>query len=68
MERRIITTEAMEEDIRTEYSLRPQKLDEYIGQEKAKGNLKVYIEAAKQRGEALDHVLFYGPPGLGKTT
>ena len=52
MERRIITTEAMEEDIRTEYSLRPQKLDEYIGQEKAKGNLKVYIEAAKQRGEA----------------
>ena len=68
MERRIITTEAMEEDIRTEYSLRPQKLDEYIGQEKAKGDLKVYIEAAKQRGEALDHVLFYGPPGLGKTT
>ena len=68
MERRIIATEAMEEDIRTEYSLRPQKLDEYIGQEKAKGNLKVYIEAAKQRGEALDHVLFYGPPGLGKTT
>lgn len=68
MERRIITTEAMEEDIRTEYSLRPQKLDEYIGQEKAKGNLKIYIEAAKQRGEALDHVLFYGPPGLGKTT
>ena len=68
MERRIITTEAMEEDIRTEYSLRPQKLDEYIGQEKAKGNLKVYIEAAKQRGEALDRVLFYGPPGLGKTT
>ena len=68
MERRIITTEAMVEDIRTEYSLRPQKLDEYIGQEKAKGNLKVYIEAAKQRGEALDHVLFYGPPGLGKTT
>ena len=68
MERRIITTEAMEEDIRTEYSLRPQKLDEYIGQEKAKGNLKDYIEAAKQRGEALDHVLFYGPPGLGKTT
>ena len=68
MERRIITAEAMEEDIRTEYSLRPQKLDEYIGQEKAKGNLKVYIEAAKQRGEALDHVLFYGPPGLGKTT
>lgn len=68
MERRIITTEAIEEDIRTEYSLRPQRLDEYIGQEKAKENLKIYIEAAKQRGEALDHVLFYGPPGLGKTT
>ena len=68
MEKRIITTEAIEEDIRTEYSLRPQRLDEYIGQEKAKQNLKIYIQAAKQRGEALDHVLFYGPPGLGKTT
>ena len=68
MGRRIITTEAMEEDIRTEYSLRPQTLKEYIGQEKAKENLKIYIEAAKQRGESLDHVLFYGPPGLGKTT
>ena len=68
MGRRIITTEAMEEDVRTEYSLRPQTLDEYIGQEKAKGNLKIYIQAAKERGEALDHVLFYGPPGLGKTT
>ncbi len=68
MGRRIITTEAMEEDIRTEYSLRPQTLDEYIGQEKAKGNLKIYIQAAKERSEALDHVLFYGPPGLGKTT
>lgn len=68
MGRRIITTEAMEEDVRTEYSLRPQTLDEYIGQEKAKGNLMIYIQAAKERGEALDHVLFYGPPGLGKTT
>lgn len=68
MGRRMITTEAVEEDIRTEYSLRPQTLNEYIGQEKAKGNLKIYIEAAKGRGEALDHVLFYGPPGLGKTT
>ncbi len=68
MGRRIITTEAMEEDVRTEYSLRPQTLDEYIGQEKAKGNLKIYIQAAKERSEALDHVLFYGPPGLGKTT
>ncbi len=68
MGRRIITTEAIEEDVRTEYSLRPQTLNEYIGQEKAKGNLKVYIQAARERGEALDHVLFYGPPGLGKTT
>lgn len=58
----------MEEDIRTDYSLRPQTLDEYIGQEKAKENLKIYIQAAKARGESLDHVLFYGPPGLGKTT
>ena len=68
MGRRIITTEIQEEDIRTEYSLRPQTLTEYIGQEKAKENLRVYIQAAKARGEALDHVLFYGPPGLGKTT
>ena len=68
MERRIITTDVMEEDIRTEGSLRPQYLKDYIGQEKAKSNLKIYIEAAKQRGDALDHVLFYGPPGLGKTT
>ena len=51
-----------------EVSLRPKTLDEYIGQEKAKNNLKIYIEAAKSRGEALDHLLFYGPPGLGKTT
>ena len=68
MGRRMITTEIQEEDIRTEYSLRPQTLTEYIGQEKAKENLRVYIQAAKARGEALDHVLFYGPPGLGKTT
>ena len=66
--RRIITTDAAEEDIRIEGSLRPQSLAEYIGQEKAKSNLKIYIEAAKSRKEALDHVLFYGPPGLGKTT
>ncbi len=57
--RRIIATEEAEEDIRIEGSLRPQSLDEYIGQEKAKNNLKIYIEAAKSRGEALDHVLFY---------
>ena len=68
MERRIITTDVMEEDLRTEGNLRPQYLEDYIWQEKAKGNLKIYIEAAKQRGDALDHVLFYGPPGLGKTT
>lgn len=68
MERRIITTDAIEEDIRAEGNLRPQFLDDYIGQEKAKKNLKIYIEAAKQRNDALDHVLFYGPPGLGKTT
>ena len=68
MNRRIITTESVEEDKKLDTSLRPQKLAEYIGQEKAKTNLKVYIDAAKSRGEALDHVLFYGPPGLGKTT
>ena len=66
--KRVITTDVIEEDLRTEGNLRPQYLDDYIGQEKAKGNLKVYIEAAKQRNDALDHVLFYGPPGLGKTT
>ncbi|MBR2765996.1 MAG: Holliday junction branch migration DNA helicase RuvB [Blautia sp.] len=68
MEKRIITTDATDEDIIQEGSLRPQTLDEYIGQEKIKNTLKVYIEAARQRGDALDHVLFYGPPGLGKTT
>lgn len=65
---RVIETNITEEDIRMEGTLRPQSLDDYIGQEKAKQNLKVYIEAAKQRGDALDHVLLYGPPGLGKTT
>ena len=68
MDKRIITTDMMEEDIRMEGSLRPQYLKDYIGQEKAKQNLKIYIEAAKQRKDSLDHVLFYGPPGLGKTT
>ena len=66
--RKVISTEIQEEDIKVEKSLRPQRLEDYIGQEKAKTNLKVYIEAAKKRGEPLDHVLFYGPPGLGKTT
>lgn len=68
MAKRIITTEAIEEDVKIEGHLRPQTLDEYIGQSKTKETLKVYIEAAKFRGDALDHVLFYGPPGLGKTT
>ncbi len=68
MNRRIITTENLEEDAKIENHLRPQMLRDYIGQEKAKETLKIYIEAAKERKEALDHVLFYGPPGLGKTT
>ena len=68
MGKRIITTENLDEDIKIEGELRPQSLGEYIGQEKAKKTLGIYIEAAKARGEALDHVLFYGPPGLGKTT
>jgi Holliday junction DNA helicase RuvB len=68
MAKRMITTELMEEDVKLESSLRPQMLEDYIGQKKAKENLKVYIEAAKQRKESLDHVLFFGPPGLGKTT
>ena len=68
MARRMIETSVTEEDIKIEGSLRPQTLNDYIGQTKIKENLKVYIEAARQRGDALDHVLFYGPPGLGKTT
>ena len=68
MEKRIINTEFTREDMGIENHLRPQTLDEYIGQEKAKEMLRVYIDAARSRGEALDHVLFYGPPGLGKTT
>jgi Holliday junction DNA helicase RuvB len=67
-DRKVISTEIQEEDIKIEKNLRPQTLEDYIGQTKAKENLKVYIEAAKKRGEPLDHVLFYGPPGLGKTT
>ncbi len=64
----MISTQIQEEDLKVEKSLRPQFLTEYIGQEKAKDNLKVYIDAAKKREEPLDHVLFFGPPGLGKTT
>jgi Holliday junction DNA helicase RuvB len=68
MAKRIISTELMEEDRRLENTLRPQMLEDYIGQVKIKENLRIYIEAAKQRKEPLDHVLFFGPPGLGKTT
>ena len=68
MTSRMITTEFTEEDVKIESHLRPQMLEDYIGQQKAKETLKVYIEAAKARKEALDHVLLYGPPGLGKTT
>ena len=64
---RLVGNGEHEEDI-WQYSLRPKLFNEYVGQEEAKGNLNVYIQAAKQRGEALDHVLLYGPPGLGKTT
>lgn len=66
--RRVITTELTEEDARIENHLRPEHLKDYVGQKKVKDNLAVYIQAAKARNEALDHVLFYGPPGLGKTT
>lgn len=68
MKKRIMTAEMAVEDSKIESSLRPLSLNEYIGQEKAKEHLRIYIDAAKARGEALDHVLFYGPPGLGKTT
>ncbi len=67
-EERIITSDFIEEDAAIEAGLRPRQLAEYIGQEKVKGNLQIYIQAAKERKEALDHVLLYGPPGLGKTT
>lgn len=68
MEDRIISSNMVEEDVEVEYSLRPQRLKEYIGQEKVKAKLDIFLRAAKMRGEALDHVLLYGPPGLGKTT
>lgn len=68
MEKRVLTTEFTSEDMTIESGLRPKTLDEYIGQEKVKNNLAVFIDAAKMRGEALDHILLYGPPGLGKTT
>ncbi|MCR4908180.1 MAG: Holliday junction branch migration DNA helicase RuvB [Lachnospiraceae bacterium] len=68
MEKRVIETEVLEEDLHLEGSLRPHRLSEYIGQDRVKEKLRIYIEAAKARKDALDHVLFYGPPGLGKTT
>ena len=68
MARRMIETDLQEEDRKIEGTLRPQKLKDYIGQSKIKDSLQIYIQAAKQRNDALDHVLFYGPPGLGKTT
>lgn len=68
MANRVIETNLMEEDVKIEGSLRPQTLNDYIGQSKIKDNLRIYIEAAKRRNDALDHVLFYGPPGLGKTS
>ena len=67
-ESRMVAPEFTREDVDVEYSLRPKTLEDYIGQEKVKENLSIYIQAAKERGEALDHVLLYGPPGLGKTT
>ena len=67
-ENRIVSPEYTYNDSDTEVTLRPKTLDEYIGQDKAKDNLRIYIKAAKQRNESLDHVLLYGPPGLGKTT
>ena len=67
-EDRLIDSELDEEEIQYDTKLRPDKLTEYIGQEKVKENLEIFISAAKMRNESLDHVLFYGPPGLGKTT
>ena len=65
---RRVQPEVSVEDLRNEVNLRPRTLEEYVGQEEVKSNLRVFVEAAKNRGEALDHVLFSGPPGLGKTT
>ena len=67
MDERIITAEELDSDV-FEQNIRPESLNEYIGQEEIKENLRIFIEAAKMRGESLDHVLLYGPPGLGKTT
>ncbi|MCM8809545.1 MAG: AAA family ATPase, partial [Candidatus Omnitrophica bacterium] len=68
MNERMTSPEIKSEDLTYENTLRPRKIDEFIGQDKVKENLKVFIEAAKNRKEVLDHILFYGPPGIGKTT
>src|SRR5208283_5370148 len=65
---RIVSGAAIDDDARLDASVRPKRLDEYIGQKRVKENISIAIEAARSRGEALDHVLLYGPPGLGKTT
>src|SRR5439155_19668761 len=65
---RIVSGQAFDEDARIDVSVRPKRLDEYIGQKRVKENIQIAIDAARSRGEALDHVLLYGPPGLGKTT
>ena len=68
MDERLISSSMREDEAKTEYSLRPRVLDEYIGQHAVKDHMRIYIDAALKRGEPLDHSLFYGPPGLGKTT
>ena len=68
MQQRVLQTSVIEDDLRNDNVLRPQSLKDYVGQRDIKSNIKICIEAAKSRDEALDHVLFYGPPGLGKTT
>ena len=65
---RVVTSNLRPEDVATEVSFRPQSLAEYIGQERVKENMQIFIKAAVARGDALDHILLYGPPGLGKTT
>src|SRR5213596_574538 len=65
---RVLSAQPLEEELQTEFSLRPKRLKEYIGQQKVKANLEISIQAARKRGEVLDHVLLFGPPGLGKTT
>ena len=68
LDERVVAPSLKKEDLEVEFSLRPKTLEEYVGQNQIKNNLSIYIKAARKRGEALDHVLLYGPPGLGKTT